>query len=346
MKAAVFYGPRDIRIDQAADPKLKDATDAIVRVTHSCVCGSDLWSFRGMSDRKKKTVIGHEFIGIVEEIGAGVKKIKNGDFVISPFSRSDGICPECLAGISSSCRNGGYWGEGGYGACQAEFVRVPNSDHMLFKVPKNKTSKKLMPAFLALSDVLCTGYHAAVCAGVGKEKTVAVIGDGAVGLCAVLSSKFLGAKKIILLSTHPDRAKLGRKLGASDIVSARGEKAFKAVRKLTKDTGADCVLECVGTKESWKTAFKIVRKGGRIGWVGVPHDVAPINIGDVFGENVGIMGGRAPAASYIPKLLPHVLSGELSMSGDVFTKTIKLGDIQKGYEAMDKRREIKVLIKL
>lgn len=346
MKAAVFYGPRDIRVDEFPDPKIKDTTDAVVRITYSCICGSDLWSFRGQSDRKKKTRIGHEFVGIVEKVGRSVKKIKKGDFVIAPFSRSDGTCPECLAGVSSSCRNGGYWGEQGYDACQGELVRVPNADYILFKVPKNKAVEKLMPAFLALSDVLCTGYHAAMCAGVGKGKTVAVIGDGAVGLCAVLASHHLGAKKIILLSTHSDRAKLGRKFGATDIVSARGNKAFKAVRKLTKDAGADCVLECVGTKESWEEAFEIIRKGGRIGWVGVPHDITPIDIGDMFSENIGVMGGRAPAATYIPKLLPEVLWGKLSMAGDVFTKTISLSGVQKGYEAMDKRREIKVLIKL
>ena len=345
MKAAIFYKPGDIRIDEVTDPKIKDSTDAIVRVTYSCICGSDLWSYRGKSSRMPKTPIGHEFIGVVEEVGAKVKKIKKGDLVIAPFSRSCGTCPECLAGISSACRNGGYWGEDGYDACQGEKVRVPNADHMLFVVPKKEVNEKLMPSLLTLSDVLCTGYHAAMSAVVGKGKTVAVIGDGAVGLCAVLASKYLGAKQIILLSSHHDREKLARKYGATSIVSTRGNNAFKEVRKLTGDLGVDCVLECVGSKESWETAFKIVRRGGRIGWVGIPHDVPAINIGDLFSDNIGIMGGKAPAASYIPKLLPDILSGKLDASG-VFTKTIKLSQIQQGYEMMDKREEIKVLIKI
>ncbi len=345
MKAAVFYGPGDIRIDNVPDPKLKDPEDVIVHVSYSCICGSDLWSFRGQSDREKGTVIGHEFIGVIEEVGSKVKSLKKGDFVIAPFSRSCGLCQECRAGISSSCRNGGYWGEGGFNACQGEKVRVPNADRILFVVPKNKLSDKLMPSLLALSDVLCTGYHAAVCAGVDKQKAVAVIGDGAVGLCAVLASKYLGAGKIVFLSSHKDRAKLGSKYGAGAIVSSRGEKGIKDARKLTDDLGFDCVLECVGTAQSWKTAFAIVRKGGRIGWVGIPHDVAPINIGDFFSENIGIMGGRAPAASYIPKLLPAVLAGKLDTSG-IFNKTIKLSQVQEGYDAMDKREAIKVLIKL
>lgn len=345
MRAAVFYGPGDIRIDDVPDPKIKDEEDLIVRIAYSCICGSDLWSFRGQSKRKKGTRIGHEFMGVVEEVGQKVKVIKKGDFVIAPFSRSCGSCQECKAGMSSSCRNGGYWGEDGYDACQGEKVRVPNGDRMLFVVPTKKLNEKLMPSLMTLADVLCTGYHAALCAGVDSDKTVAVIGDGAVGLCAVLASKYLGAKKIVLLSSHEDRAKLGRKYGASDIVSERGAGGIKAARKLTDDLGFDCVLECVGTQESWDTAFGIVRKGGRIGWVGIHHGVEPVDIGNLFSDNIGIMGGKAPAASYIPKLLPKVLLGELDASG-VFDKTIKLEQIMEGYKAMDERKAIKVLIKL
>ena len=198
---------------------------------------------------------------------------------------------------------------------------------------------------MTLADVLCTGYHAALCAVVDSNKTVAVIGDGAVGLCAVLAGKHLGAKKIVLLSSHKDRAALGKRYGANDIVSGRGVSVVKAARKLTDDLGFDCVLECVGTQESWDTAFGIVRKGGRIGWVGIHHDVAPVNIGDLFSDNIGIMGGKAPAASLIPKLLPDVLSGKLDASG-VFDKTIKLSQIMEGYKAMDERKAIKVLIKI
>lgn len=345
MKAAVFYSPGDIRVEDVSDPEVKDGEDAIVRVAYSCICGSDLWSFRGKSNRQSGTRIGHEFMGVVEEVGPKVKVIKKGDFVIAPFSRSCGACQECKVGMSSSCRNGGYWGEDGYDACQGEKVRVPNADRMLFVVPAKKLNDKLMPALMTLADVLCTGYHAALCAGVNANKTIAVIGDGAVGLCAVLASKYLGAKKIVLLSSHEDRAKLGRKYGASDIVSERGTKGAKEARKLTGDLGFDCILECVGTQESWDTAFGIVRKGGRIGWVGIHHDVAPVDIGDLFSDNIGIMGGKAPAASLIPTLLPDVLLGKLDASG-VFDKTIQLEQIMEGYKAMDERKAIKVLIKL
>ena len=343
MKAAVFYKPGDIRVEDVPDPKIKDSEDAIVRVAYSCICGSDLWSFRGKSNRQRGTRIGHEFMGLVEKVGPGVKVIKKSDFVIAPFSRSCGVCQECKAGMSSSCRNGGYWGEDGYDACQGEKVRVPNADRMLFVVPAKKLNEKLMHSLMTLADVLCTGYHVALCAGVDTSKTVAVIGDGAVGLCAVLSSKYLSAKKIVFLSSHNDRAALGKKFGASEIVSERGVAGVKAVRGLTDDLGFDCVLECVGTQESWDTAFGIVRKGGRIGWVGIHHDVAPVDIGDLFSDNIGIMGGRAPAASLIPKLLPDVLSGKLDASA-VFDKTIELDQIMDGYKAMDQRKAIKVLI--
>lgn len=345
MKAAVFYGPSDIRIDEVPDPKIKESHEAIVQIKYACICGSDLWSWRGQSDRQSRTRIGHEFMGVVTEVGKGVTKIKKGDFVIAPFSRSCGVCQECKAGMTSSCRNGGYWGEEGYDSGQGEMIRVPNADNMLFVVPKNKLKDKLISSLMAITDVFCTGYHAATCAGVIKGKTVAVIGDGAVGLCAVLASKKLGASKIILLSTHADRAKIGKNFGATIIVSKRGDQAIKKVKKLTNDVGVDCVLECVGSKQSWETAFKIVRKGGRIGWVGIPHDVSPINIGDFFSDNIGIMGGKAPAAALIPQFLPEILSGKLN-PGAVFTKTISLSQIKEGYESMDKRKAIKVLIKL
>ncbi len=345
MKAAVFYGPHDIRVDKVQEPHIKDSSDVVIKIKYACICGSDLWPFRGFSSRQKGTRIGHEFMGIAEEVGLNVKKIKKGDFVLAPFSRSCGICPECKFGMSSSCRNGGYWGEEGYDGGQGEKARVPNADYMLFIVPKSKLKEKLMPALMTLTDVFCTGHHAAICAGVTKGKIVVVIGDGAVGLCAVLASKRLGAKKIILLSSHKDRAEVGRKFGATDIVSNRGEKAVAEARKLTGDVGADCVLECVGTDESWKTAFAIVRKGGRIGWVGVPYGVSKsINIGDLFSDNIGIMGGKAPAASLIPQFISEVLSGKFDPS-PIFTKTISLSQIQEGYEAMDKREAIKVLIK-
>lgn len=344
MKAAVFYGPFDIRIDEVPDPKIQEEHEAIVKVKYASICGSDLWAYRGLSSKGAGTRIGHEFIGVIEEAGSAVSKLKKGDFVISPFSRSCGMCPECKKNATSSCRNGGYWGESGYDSGQGEKVRVPNADHMLCLVPKENLKNELMPSILALTDVMCTGYHSALCAGVERGKTVAVIGDGAVGLCAVLASRYLGAGKIILLSSHQDRAKIGREFGATDIVSARGEQAFKEVRQLTEDAGPDSVLECVGTAQSWKTAFDIVRKGGKIGWVGIPHGIPSLNIGDLFSDNIGIMGGKAPSAYLIPRLLPEVLNGKLN-PGVVFTKTINLDEIADGYKAMDKRDAVKVMIK-
>jgi threonine dehydrogenase-like Zn-dependent dehydrogenase len=283
-------------------------------------------------------------MGIVEAVGANVKKVKPGDLVVAPFIPVDGTCPECLAGMSSACRNKKAWGADGNDGCQGEKIRVPLADGTLFKIPKG-TGEKLMPALLPLSDVLCTGHHAAVSAGVGPGKTVAVVGDGAVGLCAVAASKRLGAKQIILISTHEDRAKVGRQFGATDILAKRGLEAVAAIKAQTNNLGVDCALECVGLPASWKTVFGVVRPGGKIGFVGVPVDVPDIVVRDLLVSNVGVQGGIAPAATYIPELLPDVLSGKLDVSA-IFTKTIPLSDVAQGYKAMDERKEIKILIKL
>ncbi len=343
MKATIFYGPRDIRVEEVPDPKIQNPDEAIVRVTYACICGSDLWPYRGLVKREAPSRIGHEFMGIVEKVGADVKNVRAGNLVVAPFLAADGTCPECLAGMSSACRNRKSWGIGGYDGCQGEKIRVPLADGTLFKIPKG-VPETLVPALLPLSDVLCTGHHAAISAGVGPGKTVAVIGDGAVGLCAVAASKRLGAKQIILISTHQDRAKVGKKFGATDIVAEREEAAAAAIKKMTGDLGVDCALECVGLPASWKTAFLAVRRGGNIGFVGVPVGVPDLAVRNLLDSNIGVKGGIAPAATYIPQLMPDVLSGKLDVSA-IFTKTVALKDIAQGYRAMDERKDIKVLVK-
>ena len=345
MKAGIFYAPRDIRIEEVPDPSIQNPDEAIVKVTYACICGSDLWFYRGITQRPAGSRVGHEFMGIVELVGKGVGKVKVGDLVVAPFIPHDGTCPECLAGMSSACRNKKSWGFNGYDGGQGEKVRVPMADGTLKVVLQDKVTESMMPALLPLSDVLCTGHHAAVSADVGPGKTVAVVGDGAVGLCAILASKRLGAKKIILLSHHEDRAKIGRQFGATDIIESRGSEAIAEVKKLTGDLGVDCALECVGTQESWDACFSLVRAGGKIGFVGVPVDVPDIPIRKLFDTNVGVKGGMAPAGSYIPELLPDVLSGGLDCSA-IFNKTVPLQDLAAGYKAMDERKAIKVLVKI
>jgi threonine dehydrogenase-like Zn-dependent dehydrogenase len=344
MKATIFLGPGKIEVQEVPDPVIQQPDDAIVKVTYSCICGSDLWPYRGLAPRDHGSRIGHEFMGVVETVGADVKKVKPGDLVVAPFIPVDGTCPECLAGMYSACRNKKTWGSGGNDGCQGEKIRVPLADGTLFKIPKD-TDEKLMSALLPLSDVLCTGHHAAVSAGVGPGKTVAVVGDGAVGLCAVAASKRLGAKQIILISTHEDRARVGRQFGATEILAKRGDEAIAAIKAETNNLGVDCALECVGTPESWKTVFGVVRPGGRIGFVGVPVNVPDIAVRNLLATNIGVQGGIAPAATYIPQLMPDVLSGKLDVSA-IFTKTLPLSEIAQGYKDMDERKEIKILIKL
>lgn len=343
MKAGIFYGPHDIRVEEVPDPIIEIPTDAIVKITYTCICGSDLWWYRGITKRQPGGQIGHEFMGEVIKVGDGVTKVKVGDLVVGPFFWCDGSCPECKKGMSSQCLNGASWGNKGTTGCQAEQLRVPFADANLFPFPKN-TDEKLMPAILTLSDVMGTGHHAAVSAGVTKDSFVAVIGDGAVGLCAVLASKRLGAKKIILMSRHEDRQRVGKQFGATDCIAERGQEGIEKVKALTETVGADCVLECVGGKEAREMAMDMVRPGGRIGCVGIPHNVADIPAGDIFWNNITIGGGIAPTASYTPELLADVLSGELDPS-PVFDLTLPLSELAKGYEAMDQREAIKVLIK-
>jgi hypothetical protein len=347
MRATVIYGPKDIRLDEVADPILTGVTDAIVRVVAACVCGSDLWSYRGITETKQPHRIGHEFVGIVEEIGSSVSNVTVGDFVIAPFYHCDMECINCRNGVSTSCQHGGWWGsadrdgdlaDGG----QGERIRVPNADGTLFATP-TVPSDDLIPSLLTLSDVMGTGHHAAISAGVGPGSTVVVVGDGAVGLCAVLAAKRLGASRIVAMSRHADRQAIAREFGATDIVEERGDDGVERIRELFDGIGADCVLECVGTKESMDQAIRSTRPGGTVGYVGVPHGGSELPIGTLFGSNIGVRGGVAPVRNYVEELLPEVLAGTIN-PGRVFDLTLPLSEVAEAYAAMDERRATKVML--
>jgi alcohol dehydrogenase len=345
MKAAIFGGAGTISVEERPKPTVAEQTDAVVRVVLACVCGSDLWYYRGISDHAHGP-IGHEFIGVVDEIGDEVRDVEVGDLVIVPFAYSDGTCRNCRAGFHTACTHGGFFGAGAEGdGGQAEFVRVPQADGTLVKVPGEEFSDDVLASLLALTDVMPTGYHAAVSAGVRPGETVAVVGDGAVGLCGVLAARMLGAARIILLgSSHEDRHRLAREWGASEVISARGQDAVAALLDLTDGYGADAVLECVGTDESTETAFAIARAGAIVGRVGVPHDTT-IDAAGTFYRNVGMRGGPAPARSYQPELVKAVFDGSID-PGRVFDLTTGLDDIADAYAAMHERRAIKALVRV
>ncbi len=344
MKAAIFKGKGLIEIEDRPKPSIQAPTDAVVRVVLACVCGSDLWYYRGLSDHQVGP-IGHEFIGVVEDTGSAVHEVKVGDVVIAPFAYSDGTCPNCLAGFQTACMHGGFFGHGQeHDGGQAEFVRVPHADGTLVAVPRQGYSDAMMASLLTLSDVMGTGYHAAVSAGVKQGDTVAVVGDGAVGLCGTLAAKLLGAERIIALCRHQARQALAREFGATDFVEERGDQAVTAVMKMTGAVGADAVLECVGTDLANQTAFAIARAGAVVGRVGVPHDVK-IDAQATFFRNVGMRGGPAPVRSYMNVLLPAVLEGRIN-PGRVFDFATDLGHIADAYAAMDERRAIKALLKV
>jgi threonine dehydrogenase-like Zn-dependent dehydrogenase len=342
MRAAIFHEPGRIETGDRPDPSLREPTDAIVRVVMACVCGSDLWYYRGDSPFEPGP-IGHEFIGVVEDVGADVRHVGKGDFVIAPFAFSDGTCPHCLHGITSACVAGGFFPSNGDGG-QGEAVRVPLADGSLVKVPGSGHSDEMLISLLTLSDVMATGHHAAVCADVRPGGTVAVVGDGAVGLSGVLAAKRLGAQRVIALSRNPARQEVARDFGASDVVGERGEAAAEAVMELTGGVGVDATLECVGTGQAMQTALSIARPGSMVGYVGVPHGVE-LPMGDMFFRNKGVRGGSAPARAYIPELLDDVLEGRIN-PGWVLDYETDLDGIADAYAAMDQRRAIKSLVRI
>ncbi len=342
MRATVMYEAGDVRVEEVADARLSDPTDALVRITHSCICGSDLWPYKAMEAGSGGRRMGHEFVGVVEDVGTGVTAVAAGDLVIAPFMWSDGSCDFCLEGLHTSCRHGGAWGNEDNGA-QAEAVRVPWADGTLVKVD-TEPDDALLPSLLTLSDVFATGHHAAVSAEVRPGATVAVVGDGAVGLCGVLAAKRLGADQIIILGRHEDRTALATEFGATDVVPERGKEAVQRVRELTGGDGAPSVLECVGTVDSFRTAASITRAGGTVGRVGVPQDGQLPRADAMFMRNISVRGGVAPARAYIPELLPDVLEGRVE-PGRVFDSTIGLDDVPEGYRAMNDRETIKAMVK-
>ncbi len=342
MRAALFIEPHRVETGDRRDPVIVEPTDAIVRVVLACVCGSDLWYYRGDSPFEPGP-IGHEFVGVVEDVGGEVSSVKRGDFVIAPFAFSDGTCPHCRHGITSACVNGGFFPSNGDGG-QGEAVRVPLADGSLVAVPGSGHSDEMVASLLTLSDVMATGHHAAVCADVRQGSTVAVVGDGAVGLCGVLAAKRLGAERIVALSRTPVRQDVARAFGATDVVEQRGDEATEAVMALTAGIGVDATLECVGTGQSMETALSIARPGSMVGYVGVPHGVE-LPIGDMFFQNKGVRGGSAPARAYIPELLDDVLEGRID-PGRVLDYETDLENIADAYAAMDERRAIKSLVRV
>lgn len=341
MRAAIFKGPGSVEVGERPDPVIEDPTDVVVRVVRGCVCGSDLWYYRGINEHQVGS-IGHEYIGVVESIGDEVRNLAPGDFVIAPFTFNDGTCPACRAGFQSNCEHGGAFGNGTIDGGQGERVRAPFADATLVKVPGSDFTDDQLASFTALSDVMCTGYHAAVSGGVKEGDTVAVVGDGAVGLCAIVGAKKLGAARIIALSRHADRQALAKEFGATDIVAERGNDAIQVVMKLTDGAGVDVALECVGTDQSIETAAGITRAGGMIGAVGFPlYD--EFQYKTLFWKNVGIRGGVAPARQYIPELLQDVLAGHIN-PGRIFDFTTDLDHVAEAYAAMDERRAIKSLL--
>ncbi len=343
MRATVMFGAGDVRIENVPDARLIEPTDALVTVTRACICGSDLWPYKAMPRSDTGTVMGHEAIGVVEAVGAGVRTLKAGDFVVMPFAWSDGTCEFCREGLQTSCAHGGFFGNPKIAGAQAEAVRIPQADGTLFVLPVGRDDA-LMPSLLTLSDVMGTGHHAAVTAKVAPGKIAAVVGDGAVGLCGVIAARRLGAEQIIILGRHADRIALAKAFGATDVVSERGDEAIERVRELTGGFGAHSVLECVGLDESTLTAISIARPGGAVGRVGVPQDEKMPASQLAFYSNVTVSGGPAPVRAYMEELLPDVLEGRIE-PGRVFDRVVGLEGVPDGYRAMNDRESIKVMIK-
>lgn len=348
MLATMLHGKGDVRVEERPDAEVLTPTDAVVRVVAACVCGSDLWAYRGITKVDEPRPVGHEFVGVVEQVGAAVQTLAVGDFVVSPFNISDGTCTACRDGVPTSCERGAFFGrvdEHGHlvSGGQGQYVRVLLADGTLVVVPGD-VDDALIPHLLALTDVMSTGHHAAVSGGVTAGSSVVVVGDGAVGLCAVLAAKRAGASRIIAMSRYPDRQRLALEFGATDVVAERGEAGADRVRELLDGRLADCALEAVGTKESMEQALACVRAGGRVGYVGMPYGSPELPYATLFGKNLTVGGGAAAARDYIAELLPEVLSGALQ-PGKVFDAEYALVDIQQAYRDMDDRRTIKALIR-
>jgi threonine dehydrogenase-like Zn-dependent dehydrogenase len=337
-----MHSAGDVRIEDVPDVRLVEPTDALIRITRACICGSDLWPYKNMEPTDGGRPMGHEAIGVVEEVGAEVRTVKAGDVVVMPFAFSDGTCLFCEDGLQTECIHGGFFGNNETGGAQAEALRIPQADGTLYALPA-AADEALMPSLLTLSDVLGTGHHAAVVAGVGPGKKVAVVGDGAVGLCGVIAAKRLGAEQIVILGRHEERTELAREFGATDVVPERGADGVERVRELTDGFGAHSVLECVGLDQSTRTAIEIARPGGAIGRVGVPQS-EPMPGGQAsFYGNVRIGGGPAPVRAYIEELLPDILDGTIE-PGRVFDRTVDLDGVPDGYRAMDEREALKVMV--
>jgi threonine dehydrogenase-like Zn-dependent dehydrogenase len=343
MRATVMFGAGDVRIEDVPDARLVEPTDAVVRVSRAAICGSDLWPYATLDRSETGRRMGHEAIGVVEAVGADVRTMNVGDLVVVPFAFSDGTCVFCHEGLQTSCVHGGFFGTPDVDGAQAEAVRVPQADGTLFVLPIGEDDA-LMPSLLTLTDVMGTGHHAAVTAEVGPGKTVAVVGDGAVGLCGVIAARRLGAERIIILGRHPDRIALAREFGATDVVSKRGEEAVERVRELTDGFGVHSVMECVGLEQSTLTAIAIARPGGAVGRVGVPQDeTMPASL-PAFYNNVTVGGGPAPVRAYIEELLLDVLTGRIE-PGRVFDRVVGLEGVPEGYSAMNEREAIKVVVR-
>lgn len=336
MRGAVIYGPGDVRFEDRADPEIIEPGDAVIRMLATCVCGSDLWDYRGINAVTAPTPIGHEYCGIVEEVGPDVASIRPGQFVIGSFFASDGTCPHCLAGFQSSCLHREF-----VGGAQAEALRVPMADGTVVPTPE-PPDQDMVPSLLSLSDVMATGWFAAVCANVQPGMTALVVGDGAVGLLGVLSAAQMGAERIIAMSSHQPRQQLARQFGATDVVTERGDEGVARIKDLTGGVGADATLECVGTSESMTQAMRSTRPGGFVGFVGVPHGVT-LDGHELFYSHVGLRGDPVPARRFLPQLIDLVWNRKLD-PGRVFDLTLPLSQVADGYRAMDERRAIKALL--
>ena len=337
MLATMLYAPGDVRVEERDEPVIQKPTDAILRLTATCICGSDLWPFRGLNDVSSPMAMGHEYCGVVVAVGSDVKTVKPGQFVVGSFVLSDNTCPHCRHGFQSSCEQREFMTGG-----QAEYARVPLADGTLIAT-ETMPDDDLIPSLLAASDVLGTGWYAADAARVQSGSTVVVVGDGAVGLMGVLAAKQLGAHRIIAMSRHKSRQDLALDYGATDIIAERGDEGVARVKELTQRIGADAVLECVGTQESMQTAINCARPGSMIGYVGVPHGVQ-FDGQSLFFSQTGMMGGPAPVRRFLPHLLDLILTRQIN-PGRVFDLELPLAEAAEGYRAMDERRAIKTLLR-